>query len=132
MKKLLLVAIASMALFSACKKKDVEKTTAEKIIGKWSLVSDSFNDYYGGSSHVVNYTGTAADYIEFKSDGNVSASYQGIYNTSTYNLQGDIKVVIAGHTNDITTLTNNSLVLYSKTAGAIAGEYEEETSTFKK
>jgi C-terminal lipocalin-like domain len=132
MKKLLFVAIASMALFSACKKKDVEKTTAEKLIGRWALVSDTYNDYYGGSAHIINYTGTASDYVEFKADGTVTASYQGSSNTTSYSLQGDTKVVIAGETNEIRTLTDNGLVLYSKTLGVVAGEYEEETSTFKK
>jgi hypothetical protein len=132
MKKLLFLAIASMALFSACKKKDVEKTTGEKILGRWSLVSNSFNGYYSGSTHVANYIGIASDYIEFKSDGKFTASYQGITQIQTYSLPSDSKMIIGGENHDIRTLTDNSLILYMKIPGVITGEYEEQTLTYKK
>jgi hypothetical protein len=129
MKKLLFVAIAFMALFSSCKKKDVEKTTAEKIAGKWILVTEVYNDYYNNAPHVTTSAGTAADNIDFRSDGKV---YDNSGNFSVpYSVIGDNKVSFGGSTYDIKALDDAQLILYEKVPG-VGTEYEETTNTFKR
>ncbi len=128
MKKLLFVAIASMALFSACKKKDVEKTTAEKLIGKWSLITETNNDYYNNTSHIVTYPGTASDAIDFRADGRV---YDGpnFTSSSAYTVVSDTKLSVDGVSTDIYALTDNQLILHIKIAG-VGTDYDEYTSTY--
>jgi hypothetical protein len=130
MKKLLFVAIASLALFSACKKKDVEKTTAEKIIGKWTLVTEIGTDYYNNTNHIINYSGTANDVIDFRADGRV---YEGpaFTSSSPYNIISDSKISIDGISTDINALTDAQLVFHVKTIGT-GTDYYEATSTYKR
>jgi hypothetical protein len=130
MRKLLFVAIATMALFSACKKKDVEKTTAEKIIGRWVLVTETDNDYYNNTNHITTYPGTSSDDIDFRVDGRM---YEGpTFTTSyTYSIVSDSKITIAGISSDINSLTDVQLVLHTKTSGTGTNFYEA-TATYRK
>lgn len=130
MKKLLFVAIAFMALFSACKKKDVEKTTAEKILGRWTLVTETDNDYYNNTNHTSTYAGTANDVIDFRADGRV---YEGptFTSSSAYSIISDSKMVIDGISTDINSLTDAQLIVHSKIQGTGTNFYES-TATYKK
>jgi hypothetical protein len=130
MKKLLFVAMAAMALFSACKKKDVEKTTAEKIIGKWSLTTQTENDYFNNANHISTFSGTANDEVDFRADGRV---YEGpnFTSSSTYSVVSDSKVTIDGISTDINALTDNQLILHAKIPGTGTNFYEY-TATYRK
>jgi hypothetical protein len=130
MKKLLFVAIASMALFSACKKKDVEKTTAEKILGKWTLVTGTDNFYFNNTNHISTYSGTANDVDDFRTDGRV---YEGptFTSSSPYSVISDSKVLIDGISTDINSLTDAQLILHAKVSGT-GTDYHEYTSTYKR
>ncbi len=130
MKKLLFLIIASMALFSACKKKDVEKTTAEKIMGKWTLTTETYNDYFNNTSHITTYSGTANDVIDFRADGRV---YDGptFSTSSSYSVISDTKLSVDGVTTDINALTDNQLILHAKIPG-VGTDYDEYTSTYRR
>jgi hypothetical protein len=130
MKKLLFVVIASMALFSACKKKDVEKTTAEKILGKWTLVTETYNDYYNNTSHITTYPGSASDIIDFRTDGRVYDGPNGT-SSSSYSVISDTKLSVDGVTTDINALTDNQLILHAKIPG-VGTDYDEYTSTYRR
>lgn len=119
-----------MALFSACKKKDVEKTTAEKILGKWNLVTEIGNDYYNNTNHIINYSGTANDAIDFRADGK---AYEGpnFITSSPYSIVGDNKLLVAGFSFDIKTLTDAQLILFTKRLGT-STDFYEATSTYKR
>jgi hypothetical protein len=133
MKKLLFIAIASIVLFSACKKADTaERTNSEKLIGKWNLVTTLSNSYYSGAPHLNTRAGESNEFIEFKANNKITISFMGFVETQDYVLQDNSKIIVAGETNEIKTLTDNSLVLYSKTAGLNSGEFYEETQTFSK
>lgn len=116
----------------ACKKKDKQQTTIEKIQGKWQLESDIFNDHISGQDNITTITGGPADILDFRTDGKAYVNIGGFTDTSTYTLSGDTKIVLAGiQTFDIITLTANSFILYNKeTTGA--SDFEEETITLKK
>jgi hypothetical protein len=128
-KKITLVSLFALAALMSCKKEKV-KTTQEKISGRWSIVSIVDNDYYSGSSHITTYTGTAADYLEFKNDGTVFVSFTGITNNSHYGLIGDTKIWIESDNYDIKTLTDNQFVLYSK--DSYGNDYYESTMNLKR
>lgn len=134
MKKIItLMAVATIltCIAPACKKNDVQQTPLQKLQAKWFLVTDVYNDHYSGADHTTTLTGTANDYAEFKTDGNVFSSVSGYTNTTPYNLINDTKLKIDTDTYDIKTLTANSLVLYIKTLYG-GTDYDEETITFKK
>lgn len=62
----------------------------------------------------INYTGTQADYVDFRSDNKVYSSVAGILDTSAYQLLNNNKVQIDVDTFDIQSLTSTSAKLYSK------------------
>jgi hypothetical protein len=128
-RKITFIALLAVVTLASCKKQK-EKTTQEKISGKWNIVSIVDNDYYSGSSHVTTYTGTASDYLDFKNDGTVFVSFTGITNNSNYGLIGDTKIWIENDNYDIKTLTDNQFVLYSK--DSYGSDYYESTMTLKR
>jgi len=126
---LLIITLISF-LFSACKKKDVQLTTAEKVQGTWQLQTDIYHEFVSGTDYSDTTTGPNST-LEFRNDGKVYSDLQGQKDTSTYTLTGDNQIVINGNiTFDIKTLTTNLFVLYTKqTQGA---DYSEETLSLKK
>ena len=70
MKKVLFTMMACTALLTACKK-DKEKTTAEKVLGKWSVTNSVDNDFYNNTAHITTYPGAAGDYVDFRADNKV-------------------------------------------------------------
>jgi hypothetical protein len=128
MKKIFFLAFASMALLSACKKKDVEKTTAEKISGRWNVVSDISNDYFSNQDHRATIIGLATDYADFRADGKVYAQIGGQKDTSIYTIVSDNKINFEGDVTDIRTLTENQFVLYSKSPYGTSSYFERTLS----
>jgi hypothetical protein len=133
MKKLLFVAIASLALFSACKKKDVEKTTAEKVVGVWKISSIVENDFYAGTNHFSTYNGVSGDYYDFRTDGKVYIK-EGTYNdVLPYSIISDVKLKFDGLDYDIKTLNDNQFVMYVKDVDpVVTANIYEATYTFTK
>ena len=130
MKPLLLVLIVvfSISLITpSCKKKDAEKTTAQKLQNKWTFLNATDNNYYSGADHIVTINGNAGDYMDFRTNGKVYLRLQSSLDTSTYVLSGDTKIIFDGtDTATIQTLTDNALKLYIKDIVS-AGIYEEIT-----
>jgi hypothetical protein len=117
-------------LFSACKKKDVKITTAEKVQGTWQLQSDIYHEFVGGVDHSDTTAGINGT-IEFRNDGKVYSNNQGEKDTTVYTLSGDTHIIIdKDQTYDIKELTSNSFVLYTKEVQG--ADYTEETISLKK
>jgi outer membrane lipoprotein-sorting protein len=115
MKKLFIALIAFTALFSACKKKDVEKTVAEKLAGKWKVTSYVSNDYYSGANHPSTTPGGAGDYVDFRADGKVySKEGNNPEDVSAFSLVNDNTVKIDNEDFTIKAITETQLVLYQK------------------
>ncbi len=129
MKKVLFVLLACTTLLTACKK-NKNKNTAEKVVGKWSLVSIRDNSFYSNTPHVTTLTGTAFDYIEFLDGGIGTVNIGGSADLVTYSVVGDTKLVLDGETFDILGISDNVLLLYSKTGSATV--YDESTISLKK
>ena len=124
--------ITCAALFTACKK-DKEKTTSEKVLGKWSVTNTVDNSFYNNTAHVTTRAGLAADYADFRSDGKLY-SKDGIYlDTVAYSITVDNKIILDGETFDIRTLTDNQFVLYNKYVYPnTPSNYDETTLTLYK
>ena len=97
------------------------------------MLSAVTNDFYAGSPHITTYTGTAADYADFRADGKVYAFVNSNHDTSAYVKISNTKMWItnSSDTFDIQTLTDMDLKLYRKETYN-AGEYYETTITLKK
>ena len=130
MKSLLfiLVLIFSISLITpSCKKKDAEKTTAQKLQNKWTFLNATDNSHYSGTDHIITITGNSGDYMDFRTDGKVYLRLQSSQDTSSYVLSGDTKIIFDGtDTATIQTLTDNALKLYFKDIVS-ASIYEEIT-----
>ena len=114
MKKVLFLMIACTALFTACKK-DKEKTTAEKVLGRWKVTNTVENEFYNNTAHITTQAGIASDYVDFREDGKVySKDGNDPEYVSAYTITGDDKITFDGETYDIKTLTDNQFVLYNK------------------
>lgn len=109
-------------IFSACKKDSstTTKTTREKILGKWTVVSQTDSTYYNGTLRTSAYMGVSTDYVDFRSDSKVYSNFQLRPDTSTYSILNDNAVVLdASDTMVIRTLTDNALVLYNKSVTGV-------------
>ncbi len=137
-KNIIAITIVAMAIIylPACKKSsDIQpepQTTFQKIQAKWQLVTHYENDHFAGVDHIKNTTGTATDYLDFRTDGKIYASFFGYRDTVTYSLINDTQLLIDGTNKyDIKTLTSNSFIIYGKDVSS-NGDFLEETFTMKK
>ena len=132
MKKTMIVLLAGAALFTACKKTDTTtQTTAQKVVGKWALVSSVSTENWQGTSNTSTTTYTAADYADFRTDGKVYSHSEGSFDTATYKVISDLLIAVETDTAQIQTLTSNSMVIYRKQI-LNSNSYTEDKTTFKK
>ena len=129
-----LLLTAAILPWVSCKKGEPaidSRSILEKISGKWKLQSSVFNDFYSGTSHITTYTGTAADYVDFRNDYKVYSFVNNNYDTSAFNFISPTKMYIDSLSNafDIQTLTETNLKLYRKEIFT-AGDYSESTVNF--
>jgi hypothetical protein len=133
MKKVLVLLLLSITIFSACKKKDVEKTTTEKITGSWKFVSAAYNYFNGTTSSPSSNNGIAGDYYDFRADGKVYLQEGGVKDTVAYSILSDNKIKFDGDDFDVKVLTDNQFVLYNKYVYPNAPtKYDETTYNLSK
>lgn len=125
-----LILTAAILPFVSCKKGEPaidSRSVMEKISGKWKLQSSVYDRFYSGVSHSMTYTGTAADYADFRSDGRVYSFIDNSYDTSAYGFISPTKIYIETFTNAFNiTLTDVNLKLYQKQF-LTGGDYNEST-----
>ncbi len=131
---IVLIPFALSVIVSCKKDAEKEKTTAEKIQGKWQIDNLITNEHTSGVDHKITYTGTASDYFDIRTDGKIYTSFSGNTATSVYAVLGDAKIIIDGDTVDIQNLTDHTLTLYSKEDIGVPnpGDYIEGTVNLKK
>jgi hypothetical protein len=104
--------------FISCKKETttLPKTSLEKILGKWKLVTTVTNDFYNGSSHLDTIVWQAGDYIDFRIDGKAYGYNSGSYDTTFYGIINNSKLWIddVSYVFDIKILTESDLQVYRK------------------
>ncbi len=114
MKKIILYASLLTASVFACKK-NIDKPSSPSLIGKWGLVNENIIDVQNGIGiDTINYAGTPADYLDFRSDNKVYSLVAGIPDTSAYHVLNNNKVQIDIDTFDIQSLTSSSAKLFGK------------------
>ena len=127
----MIVLLAGAALFTACKKTETAATTtAQKILGKWTYVSDVYTYYSQGTSKTTTTLGNASDYSDFRVNGKVYTQFHNSLDTSDYKIINDNKISIDGDTSLIKTLTATSFIAYNKRVSV--RDSSETTGTFKK
>lgn len=125
-----------IAVFS-CKKENAAeqppKTTQEKLIGKWNLISEFTNNYYNGTPHYQTYLFAAGDYVEFTTAGKYIEFKSGSSATYDYGMvnESNIWLLVPGNNYELRSMTATSVELYKKTVYS-ATEYYESTLSLKK
>ena len=94
------------------------------MVGKWSLVN--VVEKIGTTTN--NYTGKAADYVDFKSNGTIERFIDGEKRTDSYTINGS-NLVLNSQTY-IITLTTTTANLYCKED--VSGSKNETTVNLKK
>jgi hypothetical protein len=112
--KHLFITSASISLLTlaACQKE--EKTTAEKIQGKWRVETLIQHGHDADEEYSDTTYGTASDYVDFRADGRMYSHVDNEYDTTNYAVQNDLKIVIDNEAFSIQTLTDDVLKLYSR------------------
>jgi len=132
MKKIILSAVFGTLFLTACDKNGPEPPPAPSLIGKWRVVNILEKEVDNGAIvYNDNYTGQAADYMEFKSDNTLSFSIDGFDLIINYKLLPNNKVEISGDTLTIQSLTANGATLYQKDDNG-ANSFEETTYNLKR
>ena len=110
MKKLMVPAaiLAAVVMVVSCDKNNDKpvNNTLSKIQAKWKVNSIKFA--YGEIDST--YTGVAADYIDFRTDGKVYTNVDNEKDTSLYSLVNDTKLVVDGDTAVIKQLSSNQFM----------------------
>lgn len=114
MKKLMIpaAALAAVVMIVSCDKNNDKpaNTTLQKIQAKWNVGSVKLSA--GGEDST--YTGIAADYVDFRTDGKVYTNVDNEKDTSSYSLVNDTKMLIDGDTAVIKQLSGSQFVFESK------------------
>ena len=113
LKKTMIVLLAGAALFTACKKTDTTTTTtAQKVLGKWTYVSNVTREYYQAKWTTYTTNGQTGDYVDFRTDGKLYTYTNTKYDTISYAVISDKLLKLRKDTFQINTLTANSFVFY--------------------
>lgn len=131
--KITLITLIAVCSLVSCKKDSKEKTTAEKIQAKWSLVSIVDNETVTGGATPTSFTqmGKVGEYIQFKNDGKVYIKNDGeAEQVVPYTVNNDTQLTLDGDPYTISVLTENSLVIYMKKN--FTGGYYESTISLSK
>jgi hypothetical protein len=114
MKKTILILLAVTVTVLACKKSEYQKTTAEKVLGKWNFSGELDTLYNNGTTQTKYLTGTVLDSIDLRTDGKAYIHIQNNYDTFTYKVVSDTRMLVNTDTSTIKTLTDNLFVIYIK------------------
>ena len=115
--KSFLLLICTTTMLLSCKKEEKEPepeptTVAERIQGRWNVDKVVTYGYYDGIDSYMDTTyGTSADYYDFQNDGMLYTSFLGEADTSTYSVQGSIRLFINNNKYNIRELTNDHLTV---------------------
>ncbi len=121
MKKLLLFAmlLATVAMTSCSK-----SSSTPTLVGKWKLTSY----VYKVGTFTETYTGVAADYVEFKSNGTAISFIDGETRNSSYTISGS-NLNMDGQTYSISLSSSTATLYYTE---LVSGTRYEETINLRK
>jgi hypothetical protein len=106
-------------LFTACSE-DETKSVSEMLMGKWT---PEYMKFYDAGVVVDTIMFTSGEYMDFRSDNKVYSYIDGDYDTSTYMLVNDTKIVTDGtDTMTIKSISETSLLLGQSFLGTMSAE----------
>jgi hypothetical protein len=143
-----LFALSTVAtlLFTACQKDKEDDNTPDddvneefvmptgepaKVMGKWQVGSITVNNHFAGEDHIETYTGTAADYADFKSTGKLHTFFGGTLDVSNFTVRSASQITIDGDLADVKVLSDSKMVIYDKDKTGTFG-FTEITYDLKK
>ena len=130
-KKTMIFLLAGASVFPACKKTETtSQTTAQKVLGKWALVSEHSSETSQGRTINDIYIGMAGDYVDFRTDGKAYYYFDNAFDTTTYKVISDNLMKVEWDTSTIKTLTGTSFILHNKQS--FSDVTTETTLTLKK
>ena len=113
--------------FISCKKED-EYSGSEyekKIQWKWQIDFITVKSNYSGVENSTTHKGSAADFMEFKSNGKMYSEFQGKSDSGDYYIDAENKKInIDGDNIAIKELTDQTLILVNKNRTASIGYIE--------
>lgn len=129
-------AFLALNILSGCDKKDSESDAYNKaivkLLGKWTFVNASTNDYHTNADHISTQAGASGDFVEFMNNNRATLRIFAAQDTSKYTLIGGNKLVFDDLDKfDIKILTETELVFSRKTVYSSAA-YKEETYSLRK
>ena len=129
---LLAPSLATLFLcFTLACKKNSSKSPHELVQGKWLLETYISHEHTGGMDFRDTINAISFGYyVDFRSDGLVYSYFDGDYDTSAYEVLSASAVIVGNDTNQLSTLTDNRLSIYSKYGDP--DDYYEDWFNFKK
>lgn len=129
-KKLFFGLLLSSVFFAACSKDDDIDDVANKLQNRWVVQDALLFAAAPVNDTIIYFTGTSADYFDFRSDGKVYSHLNGETDTADYRLIAGNKIVsnldgsnVGEDTVEIRILTNSKLQLFNRnTDNTIAQE----------
>ena len=126
------LAVIAAILFSACNKSDPAPTTLQRLQAKWNFQKEYYHEIYSGVETRDTTYAVAGDYADFRADGKVYSKNGSSYDTTSYSLLGDNKIITTysyggfsyNDTASIIVLNDNQLQVYSKTFDPAPDYYE--------
>lgn len=119
----------------SCKKESATpapRSSQEKLLGKWNLISEVTNDHYSGSDHITTYPFSAGDHMDFNNAGTVSEYKSGTILTYGYGVINESRIwlIYSGNDYDLKFITDNDLQLHIK--DVTGADYYESTLNLKR
>lgn len=107
-----LLFLGAIFFISSCKKEEKEKTTQEKITGKWNVISKIIETTIPSEPVSIDtLMGTKDDYIDFRSDGKLSVFFDGLMQEGvSYVIENDTMINLEGEPFNIRELNNTKFV----------------------
>ncbi len=128
--KLFFGLLVTSLFFTACNKDDSIDDIDNKLQNRWAVTDALLYGRAPINDTIIYYTGTSADYFDFRSNGKVYSNWNGQVDTSDYQVIAGNKIVSEGDTVSIRVLTNSQLQLF--TSNTSNGVIQELTINLKK
>ena len=138
--RLLIIALAFISVFTACKKDDEKdtkpQTTAQKVLGKWTMKKVAYKWTVDNDVLVdAEENASPGDYIEFNANKSFVVSFDGDVDSGTYEILNDNAMTMTGSDGKATVvidkLDTKEFNLTSSTSEVIDGSTSKEVFKFQ-
>lgn len=129
MKKLSILSLIILFVFTACKK---DKNETPSLQGKWTVENNVYKEYSGGSLSNTYTDPGAGTTMDFQNNGQMVITYPDKHtDVLSYTLQPNSKVNIDGDIFEIRSLTSSNVTLFLRQDYGL-GNYDEVYMNLKR